>query len=68
MRNNDIFSLVSFFDVVFLRGRIGEIKLSKTNSDGVSDFLWTLPKETVVDFRLFRPAGMLRILADSIDY
>ena len=67
MRNNDIFSLVSFFWQV-LRGRIGEIKLSKTNTDGVSDFLWTLPKETVVDFRLFRPAGMLRILADSIDY
>ena len=48
--------------------RIGERKLSKTNTDGVSDFLRTLPKETVVDFRLFRPAGMLRILADSIDY
>ena len=48
--------------------RIGERKLSKTNTDGVSDFLRTLPKEMVVDFRLFRLAGMLRILADFIDY
>ena len=51
-----------------MRGRIGERKLSKTNTDGVSDFLRTLPKEIVKDFRLFRLAGMLRILADSIDY
>ena len=51
-----------------LRSRIGERKLSKTNTDGVIDFLRTLPKETVVDFRLFRLAGMLRILADFLDY
>ena len=35
-----------------MRSRIGERKLSKTNTDGVVDFLRTLPKETVVDFRL----------------
>ena len=31
-------------------------------------FLRTLLKETVIDFRLFRLAGMLRILADFLDY
>ena len=42
------------FPLQVLRSRIGERKLSKTNTDGVVDFLRTLPKETVVDFRLFR--------------